>query len=91
MKKLELIEAIAAKVDIPKTVADKSIEALIEIVITEVASGHDVIINGFGTFKAAAREARKGTNPKTGEALEIAATTVPKFAAATAFKTAVAR
>ena len=45
---------------------------------------------GFGTFKASKRAARTGKNPKTGEALKIAATTVPTFKAGAAFKAAVA-
>ena len=44
---------------------------------------------GFGSFKAAARAAREGKNPKTGEKIKIAATTVPKFSAGATFKAAV--
>lgn len=46
---------------------------------------------GFGTFKASERAAREGKNPKTGEKLSIAATTVPKFSAGAGFKAAVAK
>jgi DNA-binding protein HU-beta len=45
---------------------------------------------GFGTFKSSKRAARTGKNPKTGEPLKIAATTVPKFSAGAGFKAAVA-
>lgn len=45
---------------------------------------------GFGTFKSAARAAREGKNPKTGEKIKIAATTVPKFSAGATFKQEVA-
>jgi len=34
---------------------------------------------GFGKFKVRTRSARKGRNPKTGEALDIPAKTVPVF------------
>ena len=43
----------------------------------------------FGTFKSVNRAARTGKNPKTGAALKIAATTVPKFSAGAGFKLAV--
>ena len=56
-----------------------------------VANGDSVSLIGFGTFKASARAAREGKNPKTGEKLSIAATTVPKFSAGTNFKAAVAK
>ena len=49
-----------------------------------------VTLVGFGTFKAAKRAARTGVNPKTGEKLKIAATTVPRFTAGAGFKAAVA-
>jgi len=45
---------------------------------------------GFGTFKSAKRAARTGKNPKTGAALDIPETVVPKFSAGSTFKAAVA-
>ena len=46
-------------------------------------------IAGFGTFEPRERSAREGRNPQTGETMQIAATTVPGFKAAAAFKKAV--
>ncbi len=90
MNKSELIDALAAKTDTTKAAAGQAIEALIDIITAEVAKGEDVTLIGFGTFKASQREARTGRNPKTGEALTIAATTVPTFKAGAGFKAAVA-
>ena len=90
MNKSELIDALAAKTDTTKAAAGQAIEALIDIITAEVAKGEDVTLIGFGTFKASPREARTGRNPKTGEALTIAATTVPTFKAGAGFKAAVA-
>ena len=90
MNKSELIDALAAKTDTTKVAAGQAIEALIEIITAEVAKGEDVTLIGFGTFKASQRDARAGRNPKTGEALTIAATTVPTFKAGAGFKAAVA-
>ena len=53
--------------------------------------GDTVALVGFGTFKSSKRAAREGKNPKTGEKIAIAETTVPKFAPGTAFKAAVAK
>lgn len=91
MKKTELIDALAARTDMTKAAAGKSIDALLDIITETVAAGDDVALIGFGTFKAAERAARVGKNPKTGEALTIAAATVPKFSAGAAFKAAVAK
>jgi len=90
MNKSELIDALAAQTDTTKAAAGQAIDALIEIITAEVAKGEDVTLIGFGTFKASQRDARAGRNPKTGEALTIAATTVPTFKAGAGFKAAVA-
>ena len=86
MNKSELIEALATKTEVSKAAAGKSIDALLEIITASVAKGNDVALIGFGTFKASKRAARTGKNPKTGEALKIAATTVPAFKPGKAFK-----
>ena len=90
MNKSELIDALAAQTHTTKAAAGQAIEALIEIITAEVAKGEDVTLIGFGTFKASQRDARAGRNPKTGEALTVAATTVPTFKAGAGFKAAVA-
>ena len=89
MNKSELIEALAASTEVSKVAAGKSIDALVGIITKTVAKGNDVALIGFGTFKAVKRAARTGKNPKTGEVLKIAATTVPKFSAGASFKLAV--
>ena len=58
-------------------------------IVKSVAKGDPVTLVGFGTFKSAKRAARTGKNPKTGAAIKIAATTVPKFSAGAGFKLAV--
>ena len=91
MNKSELIEALAAKTDPSKAAPGRSLDALLEIITTTVAKKQDVTLIGFGSFKAVKRAARKGKNPKTGEALKIAATTVPRFSAGASFKAAVSK
>ena len=91
MNKSELIEAIAAGADISKAAAGRALDAVISTVTTTVAKGDTVTLVGFGSFKPAKRAARTGKNPKTGAAIKIAATTVPKFSAGASFKAAVAK
>ena len=90
MNKSELIDAIAAGADISKAAAGRALDAAVGAITTAVSKGDSVTLVGFGSFKAAKRAARTGKNPKTGEALKIAATTVPTFKAGAAFKAAVA-
>ncbi len=90
MNKSDLIDAIATKADLSKAASARALDALIETIVDAVAQGDDVSLVGFGSFKAVERAAREGKNPKTGEKLTIAETTVPKFAAGASFKAAVA-
>ena len=91
MNKSELIETIAAKSGVTKADAGRAVNAMLDAIVDAVAKGDDVSLPGFGSFKASARAAREGKNPKTGEKLTIAATTVPKFSAGAGFKAAVAK
>ncbi|MDO8291478.1 MAG: HU family DNA-binding protein [Gallionella sp.] len=90
MNKSDLIEVLAAKADLSKAAAGRVLDVLVSEIVTAVAKGDSVALVGFGTFKSAARAAREGKNPRTGEKLKIAATTVPKFSAGATFKHAVA-
>ena len=90
MNRAELVEFLASKNDLTKAAAAAVLESFIETVQTAVKKGDAVQLVGFGTFKSAARAAREGKNPKTGEKLKIAATTVPKFSAGATFKQEVA-
>ena len=91
MNKSELIDAIAEEAGLTKADAAKALDAVTGAIVAAVAAGDSVSLIGFGTFKASARAAREGKNPKTGEKLSIAATTVPKFSAGSNFKAAVAK
>ncbi len=89
MNKTELIEALAAKCDFTKAAAGRAVDGLTEI-ITEALSKNDTVgILGFGTFAVSQRAARAGRNPKTGEAIKIAASRTPKFSAGSKLKAAV--
>ena len=89
LNKAGLIEALVKETEMSKAEAGRTINALVAIITKTVAKKEDVQLIGFGTFKATKRAARKGKNPRTGEALKIAAATVPKFTAGAAFKAAV--
>jgi DNA-binding protein HU-beta len=90
MKRDEIVQAIADSADINKAAADRALKAVIDAITSGVASGEKVQVPGLGTFEPRERNAREGRNPQTGETIQIAATTVPGFKAATAFKQATA-
>jgi DNA-binding protein HU-beta len=82
MNKAELVEKIAKDADISKASAERVLNTSIETIIKAVTKG-------FGTFGSGKRAARVGRNPKTGEAIKIAAAKTVKFTAGKAFKDAV--
>ncbi|PCI62017.1 MAG: DNA-binding protein HU [Gammaproteobacteria bacterium] len=89
MNKSQLINAIALQADISKSQAEKALNAFTQTVTDTLKQGEDVALVGFGTFTTSERAARVGRNPQTGEELQIAAATVPRFKAGKALKTAV--
>src|SRR6202158_2714100 len=89
MNKQELIDAVASEVGIAKSAAAETIDAFLAAVTNAVVKGDAVQLIGFGSFSTGARAARAGRNPKTGEALQIAASTTVKFTAGKGFKDAV--
>jgi DNA-binding protein HU-beta len=90
MNKAELVDAIAGKTSVTKKEADAILTAAIDTIVEAVASGDKVTLVGFGSFEKRSRQARDGRNPKTGEKMTIAATTVPAFSAGKSFKETVA-
>lgn len=89
MNKSELIEKIAEGADITKASAGRALDSLIGSITTELASGGDVALVGFGTYKVNDRAARTGRNPQTGAEIQISAAKVPTFKAGKALKDAV--
>ncbi|MFZ1372651.1 HU family DNA-binding protein, partial [Nostocoides sp.] len=85
MNKADLVAAIESKLGSRKA-ATEAVETILEAIVTEVAKGGKVALTGFGTFEKAARAARTGRNPRTGETVKIRKTSVPRFTASSKFK-----
>lgn len=88
MNKSELVAKIAEGADITKAAAGRALDSLIGSVTTELSSGGEVALVGFGTYKVNDRAARTGRNPQTGAEIQIAAAKVPSFKAGKALKDA---
>lgn len=88
MNKSELIEIVSAYSGLTKADAAKAVDGFTKVVTDTLAKGQEVAILGFGTYKVSQRAERQGRNPKTGEALTIAAAKVPTFKAGKALKDA---
>jgi len=86
MNKQELIKKIAADAGLTQKQAAAALEATVSAIENTVADGKKVSLIGFGTFESKKREARTSRNPRTGEAVKVAASTVPAFKAGKEFK-----
>ena len=90
MKKDGLVDAVMSAAGIEtKKQSQEAVEAVFDTITKALARGEEVGITGFGTFRAAKTAARMGVNPKTGERIQIAASTKPKFRAGKVLKEAV--
>lgn len=89
MNKADLINHLSTQLG-GRRAATVAVEAMVDIVIREVAAGGSVGITGFGTFERADRAPRTGRNPRTGELVPIAGTSTPRFRPGTHFKEMVA-
>lgn len=88
MNKGDIINEVANFVATKKE-AQQAVDCVFES-ITNALKGNDAVqIAGFGSFKVAKRDARKGRNPQTGAQIDIPARNVPKFTPGKALKDAV--
>jgi DNA-binding protein HU-beta len=81
MNKGELVAKIAEDAEISKAQATAALNAFIKAVGEALKNGDSVSLVGFGKFSVSERAARKGINPSTKEAIDIAAKKSAKFKA----------
>jgi len=79
MTRRELVAEVADKTGLSQASAEAALDAVLEVIVDEVAAGRPLTLAGFGTFEARDRAARSGHNPRTGEPIQIAAARVPAF------------
>lgn len=93
MNKSDLVDALASNTGMTKADAARAVDALFSpdggIIAGALKAGNRVQITGFGTFESKHRKARMGRNPRTGQAIHIAATKTPGFRAGKGLKDAV--
>jgi len=89
MNKAAIAEIIHEKMGGTKVSAEQTLDAILEEMVKTLKNGEEVSIAGLGIFSTKARAARTARNPKTGESIQVKATTVPEFRAAKALKDAV--
>src|ERR1700724_694100 len=73
MNQSELIEKVGQATELNQTAAGQAVKAVVNAILDALVAGDTVRVSGLGTFNVAARPAREGRNPQTGEAIQIAA------------------
>ena len=79
MNKAELVNKVAQSTNQSKSVTREVLENLLEAVGDTLASGNNIEIRGFGSFKVKKRKAQVARNPRTGEQVNIPSRFVPAF------------
>ena len=89
VRKQDLVRTVAEETGQNESQATKAVNAVFTAIEQALASGDEVTVSGFGSFKVVERSAREGRNPQTGEAITIAARKSPVFRPGTQLKRAV--
>ena len=89
MNKNDLIASVADKTGMSRAASGEAVDATFDAITAALKGGDEVKIIGFGSFTVAKRAASMGRNPRTGEAIKIAASKTPKFKAGKGLKDSV--
>lgn len=79
LTKAHLINAAAETNGFPRNKASETVESLLEIIKSTLASGEDVLVSGFGKFCVKRKAERRGRNPATGGDMMLVARKVVTF------------
>ncbi len=79
MTKADLVESVAKEAEMTKKDAEQLVEIIFDSIVSTLNKGEKIELRGFGSFRVRHRNARKGRNPKTGEAVSIPAKRVAYF------------
>lgn len=86
MLKNEMNSIIAENAKVNVSEANRVVEALVEVINSELAAGNKVTIGGLGIFEIREKAERQGINPRSGEKITIAACKSVGFKAAKSLK-----
>jgi integration host factor subunit beta len=80
MIRSELLQALARQnPELRAEDIERAVDTFFDEIARSLADGGRVELRGFGAFSTRAREARKGRNPRTGEAVQVPGKRVPYF------------
>ncbi len=71
LTKADIVKAIEEGNGFSKKKSIETVETLLEIIKSTLASGEDVLVSGFGKFCVREKQERRGRNPATGDDLML--------------------
>lgn len=86
----DVVNEVAAQVDLPQKKVDEVLRAFESAVMRQAASGGEIRMVGFGSFKISYRAARISRNPQSGDPAPVAARNAIRFVPGQALKDAAA-
>ncbi len=89
MTKKDLIEIVAKKANLTNKASRDAVQTTLNTIRDSLKRGEKVVLTGFGTFSVRSRQQRVGRNPKTGQAITLAARKAPGFTAGKTLKKAI--
>ena len=89
MNKSEFVEVCAVKAGLPKSDAERALDAVLSLITRELKLGNSVHFSGFGKFEKRKRKGRIGYNPRTTEPIKINPSVVAKFTQGEALRRAI--
>lgn len=71
LTKADIVEAVYEQTDRNRAEVKNIVESLLALMKQAVKKDHSLLISGFGKFEAYDKNARKGRNPQTDEAITL--------------------
>jgi integration host factor subunit alpha len=81
LTKDKLVTRLQIQLGLTKQESRQAVERLFEVMKDTLANGKDLLISGYGKFSVRQKNARRGRNPQTKEALMLAPRRVLVFKA----------
>ena len=78
MNKQDLIGQIADRAGLTRSDSSRAVETMLEVITSALKRGDEVRLVGFGNCSVTRRKASVGRNPRTGEPMQIKASSQPK-------------
>ena len=81
LTKDKMVSRLQTQLGLTKQESRQAVERLFEVMKDTLANGEDLLISGYGKFSVRQKNARRGRNPQTKEALMLQARKVLVFKA----------